>query len=321
MISVVICAHTERRWDDTLAAIQSVRDQSHPAGEIILVVDHHPELFAAFLAELPDVRVVENQEARGLSGGKNTGVALATGEVVAFLDDDAVAEPDWLKFFVDSYTDPQVIGVGGLTLPRWERARPMWFPPEFDWVVGCNYLGMPNSGEPVRNLLGGNASFRRDAFEKAGGFRNGIGRSASKRPLGCEETEFCIRLTQIDPEAILVIDHRSIIWHWVPEDRCRFRYFLSRCYAEGLSKSMVTSSVGPQDGLASERNYVFRTLSRAVIGGVGRALLGDASAGLRAAAVTAGLAATTVGYLDGSLSASLTRWRRPSGIASAPKQV
>jgi glycosyltransferase involved in cell wall biosynthesis len=159
-ISVVICAHTEKRWNETCAAVESVRAQSYPSQEIIVVVDHNPALATSLDAALRDVRVVENREERGLSGGKNTGVAIAQGDIVAFLDDDAVADPDWLKFFADSYTDPAVIGVGGLTLPNWRLPRPAWFPREFDWVVGCTYRGMPETRAPVRNLLGGNAITR-----------------------------------------------------------------------------------------------------------------------------------------------------------------
>src|SRR5579875_2378428 len=106
LFSVVICAHTQRRWDETLAAVASVRSQSFPAREIIVVVDHNPALHAALAAALPGVTVAENREARSLSGGRNTGVALARGDVVVFLDDDAAADPDWLKFLADSYTDP-----------------------------------------------------------------------------------------------------------------------------------------------------------------------------------------------------------------------
>ena len=82
-------------------------------------------------------------------------------------------------------------------------------------MVGCTYRGMPVVRAPVRNLLGGNASFRREAFEIAGGFQNGIGRSAGKRPLGCEETEFCIRVSQRSPGAVFLFDHRATIWHLV----------------------------------------------------------------------------------------------------------
>src|SRR3984885_2727800 len=182
MVSVVICAYTEQRWDDTNAAVESVRQQIFANRENIQVVDHNPALYASFAAALPDVTVIENRQEQGLSGGKNTGIGAARGDVVAFLDDDAVAEQDWLKYLVHSYEDPAVVGVGGLTLPLWEEPRPAWFPKEFDWVVGCTYRGMSESRGPVRNLLGGNASFRRDTLERVGGFQNGIGRSSGRRP-------------------------------------------------------------------------------------------------------------------------------------------
>ena len=298
-ISVVICAHTEKRWDETCAAVASVRAQSLPSKEIIVVVDHNPALFTALSAALPDVTVVENAEERGLSGGKNTGVAVSGGDIVAFLDDDAVADPDWLWYFADSYADPAVIGVGGLTLPHWRAPRPGWFPEEFAWVVGCTYRGMPETRAPVRNLLGGNASFRREAFEIAGGFRNGIGRSAGKRPLGCEETEFCIRVSQHRPEAVFLFDDRSRIWHLVPAERGRFSYFRSRCYAEGLSKALVTASVGTGDGLSAERRYVTRVLPLGMARGAADAVRGDLSGLGRAGAIAAGTGATVAGYAAG----------------------
>jgi glucosyl-dolichyl phosphate glucuronosyltransferase len=299
MVSVVICAHTQNRWHETRAAVESVRGQSFQNREIIVVVDHNPALHASLVAALPDVTVIENREECGLSGGKNTGVSVARGDVVAFLDDDAVADPDWLKFLVDSYTDPAVIGVGGLTLPNWQLPRPSWFPREFDWVVGCTYRGMPESRGRVRNLLGGNASFRRDAFDLAGGFQNGIGRSAGKRPLGCEETEFCIRVSQRSPGSVFLFENRAMISHLVPADRCRFAYFRSRCYAEGLSKALVTASVGAGDGLAAERRYMTRILPSGVARGMADLLRGDMSGLGRAGAIVTGLAATAAGYAVG----------------------
>jgi glucosyl-dolichyl phosphate glucuronosyltransferase len=300
-VSVVICAHLEERLADTLAAVDSVRDQSLAPDEIIVVVDHNPALHRQLASALPDLIVVENQEARGLSGGKNTGIAMANGDIVAFLDDDAVADTGWLKFFMDSYSDPAVVGVGGLTLPSWATRRPSWFPTEFDWVVGCTYAGMPTSRAPVRNVFGGNSSFRREVFGAIGGFRSGIGRSAGKRPLGCEETELCIRLRQQLPGSVLLFDNRAVIWHKVPAARSRFSYFLSRCYAEGLSKAAVTQSVGVRDGLSAERSYSSKTLPAGVARGVAAAIHGDLPGLGRSAAIVAGLGAAGAGYCTGSV--------------------
>jgi glucosyl-dolichyl phosphate glucuronosyltransferase len=313
LISIVICAHTGERWSETCAAVESVRAQSFQNKEVIVVVDHNPALHRALAVALPDATVVENREERGLSGARNTGVSIAQGDVVAFLDDDAVAEPDWLKFLADSYADPAVIGVGGRILPSWQKPRPSWFPAEFYWVVGCTYRGMPECGARARNLIGANSSFRREAFEIAGMFRSSMGRCAGKRPLGCEETEFCIRLTQRSPGSVLLFDNRAFVTHRVPADRCRFSYFRARCYAEGLSKAMVTASVGVSDGLAAERRYTTRTLPGGIARALGDVLRGDWAGFGRAAAIIAGFAATATGYAAGAASRHTPRTGRRRG--------
>jgi GT2 family glycosyltransferase len=293
-VSAVVCAYTDRRWDDTHAAVASLAAQTRQPQEIILVVDHNPDLQRRLIDSLPDVRVIANAGPQGLSGGKNTGVAAAKGDLITFLDDDAIADEGWLAALRDAYDRPEVAGVGGLTLPLWNTGRPEWFPEEFDWVVGATYRGMKPG--PVRNVLGGNASFRREVFDVAGGFHTGIGRSHGKpRPLGCEETEFCIRLRQARPDTIFRYEDKAVIWHRVPAERERFAYFRSRCYAEGLSKAMVTRSVGAGDGLASERRHALAVLPRGVAANLRARRLG------RAGAIVAGLAATTAGYAAGAV--------------------
>jgi glucosyl-dolichyl phosphate glucuronosyltransferase len=299
---VVICAYTEDRWDQICAAVASVRSQILASTEIILVIDHNPELFTRAVAALPDVNVMENRESRGLSGARNSGAAEAGGDIIAFLDDDAVAHQDWLKFLADSYENSQIVGVGGLTLPSWQTGRPAWLPQEFHWVIGCNYTGMAPSGAPVRNLIGANMSFRREAFNLvAGGFVTGIGRTSTGRPLGCEETEFCIRLAQRAPGTMFVMDHRAVVHHFVSDSRCTVSYFLSRCFAEGISKAQVAASVGSGEGLAAERAYTTRTLPLGVIRGLQDMFHGDITGAGRASAIIGGLVVTSLGYLRGKL--------------------
>ncbi|MFJ8938146.1 glycosyltransferase family 2 protein [Streptomyces sp. NPDC102365] len=312
-ISVVICVYTEDRWEDILAAVASVRAQSRPARETLLVVDHNQALLDRLWREYAErgerrgteeVRVLANAGPRGLSAGRNTGIAASRGDVIAFLDDDAVAERDWLRRFAEGYEDPLVMAVGGRTMPIWASGRrPAWFPAEFDWVVGCTYRGLPPGRVRVRNVLGGNASFRRTAFDAAGGFATGIGRDGDRRPLGCEETELCIRLTRARPDAVLLIDDRAVIHHRVPEIREHFAYFRTRTYAEGLSKALVTRSVGAGKGLESERRYTTRVLPAGVARGLRDALLGRPGGAGRAAAIVAGVVTAAGGYALGSLRA------------------
>lgn len=296
-ISVLICAYTLDRIEVLEKAIESVRGQRTPAHEIVLAIDHSPELLAECERRWPELRLVENSEGQGLSGARNSGVAACTGEVVAFLDDDAVASPDWLTHLAEAYRDPSVLGVGGAVRPAWVEGKPSWFPAEFDWVVGCTHSGMPSRTAPVRNLVGANMSLRRHALNEVGGFRHELGRIGTI-PAGCEETDLCIRVGQRWPEAKILYDPVASVDHFVPASRASWSYFTSRCRGEGRSKAVLAGLVGSQSGLEAERAYVRRTLPAGVLHGLRDALRGDPGGLGRAAAIVAGLSTTTAGYLS-----------------------
>lgn len=299
-VSVVICAYTEQRWSDLVAALASVAGQSRPAAEVILVIDHNDTLLARAASEFPTVDVVANDGTRGLSGGRNTAIERATGDLVAFLDDDAVADPDWLEILVDAFGEPGVVGAGGTAVPRWDEGRPTWFPEEFDWVVGCTHRGTPTSRADVRNVIGCNMAFRRSALESTAGFHAGLGRVGTV-PLGCEETELCIRLRALDPSARVVFEPAAVVHHHVTVERRTVGYFLRRNRAEGMSKAVVASLVGASAGMATERDYAAKVLPRAALRGVGDAARGRFAGLGRTAAIVAGLGAFGLGYAQAEL--------------------
>lgn len=320
-VSVVICAYTMERLDDIERAVASVRHQLRPADEVILVIDYNDELLATARERFPEVRVIVNAETQGLSGGRNTGIANATSEVVAFLDDDAQAAPDWLETMLAWYDVPSVIAVGGTSEPVWRTARPKWFPVEFDWVVGCSYLGLPTRPAVVRNLIGSNMSFRRDVFARVGGFHHAIGRVGA-RPVGCEETELCIRATRQIPGSQIMYDPAVHVRHYLPAGRARWSYFRARCYAEGLSKAIVAELAGAERGLASERSYATRTLPAGVLAGVRDAVRERRLAPLgRAAAIIAGLGLTGAGFAMGSTRRLWSRVERTPVSQPAPPKI
>jgi glucosyl-dolichyl phosphate glucuronosyltransferase len=289
--SAVICAYDRDRWLRTVEAVGSVLAQDTAVAEIVVVIDHNAELLALATETwpAPPVRVVPNAGRRGLSGARNTGVGLAASEIVAFLDDDAVAEPGWIRHLLAAYADDTVVACGGRVQAALDGPRPAWWPAEFDWVVGCSYVGLPTQRADVRNVIGANMSARRQAIVEAGGFQEGIGRVGT-RPVGCEETDLLIRLG-----GRVVYEPAAVVHHWVPPTRLSWRYFGARCLAEGLSKAQVAQRVGAQRALASERSYTLKVLPR----GMARALAHGAP--LRALAIAGGLALTTAGYVSATL--------------------
>jgi glycosyltransferase involved in cell wall biosynthesis/GT2 family glycosyltransferase len=320
-ISVVICAFTPERLPVMGEAVASLRAQTLPPHEVVLVIDHAPELLEEVRRLWPDLKIVANREKQGLSGARNTGVAEATGDVVAFLDDDAIAAPDWLEHLARAYADPKVLGAGGTVRPRWVEGEPAWFPAEFDWVVGCTHSGMPQELEPVRNLVGANMSFRRAPLVEVGGFSHDLGRVGSL-PVGCEETDLSIRVHQRWPEAEILYDPDARVEHVVPAARGTVRYFVDRCRAEGRSKAVLTGMVGSDDGLSSERSYVRRTLPLGVLRGFRDALRGEAGGLGRATMIFLGLAATSVDYLrvrSGVAKPDRTEDAHPSSNGGGPR--
>jgi glucosyl-dolichyl phosphate glucuronosyltransferase len=291
---VVVAAHTMDRWADIVAGVDALAHQTVPPLETILVVDHNDELLARARDELSGVLVVDNQRTGGASGARNTGVAAAKGAVVAFLDDDARPEPDWVERLLSAYDDPSVLAVGGVARPVWPDSRPAHLPPELDWLVGCTYLGQPTVRTDVRNLWGCNMSVRAEVFDRIGGFDEEIGR-IGLIPLGNEETELCIRIGQRIPGARVVYEPSAVVHHRVTEARCQWSYLVSRSHAEGISKAAMSRLVGAGDATSDERRYATRVLPRGVLRELGHLNLRGA------AGIVTCLAVTTWWYLRGRL--------------------
>jgi glycosyltransferase involved in cell wall biosynthesis len=295
-ITVVVCTYTDLRWVDLAAGVRAIADQLEPGDELVIVVDHNPELLAKVHAELPG-KAFPNEHIRGLSGARNTGVAHAAGDVVAFLDDDALPPPTWLRSWRHRFADPAVVAVGGAVEPAWEGgAAPRWFPPEFGWVVGCDYVGLPPDGARIRNPIGASMAVRRSTLSSVGGFSELVGRVGTL-PAGCEETELGIRLVAAHPTARIVRDVAAPVRHLVPRARQRVGYFVRRCFYEGRSKRQLSALVGSQSGLESERRYVTRVLPVGVLRHLVAAAHGDGAGVSRAALVVVGLLVTGIGYV------------------------
>jgi GT2 family glycosyltransferase len=307
--TVIVCTHSSDRWDDLLLGLSALEGQTVRPARVLVVVDRNPELVARLARERPDVEVTANTQSGGVSGARNTGIALAEDEVVVFLDDDACPEPRWLELMLEPFADPRVQIVGGRAEPVWPGDRPDHVVPELDWLVGCTHRGVPTQRSVVRNPIGAAMALRRDLVDQVGGFHDGVSRSGPL-PLGCDDTEFAIRVVRARPDSLVVYEPEAVVHHRVGAERTTWSYLRRRSRAEGLSKATVAALAGQQAATSVERAYVRRVLPAAVLRELGRGLRGDRAGWSGVAGVVVALALTTYGYLTGSLTGPVRALRR-----------
>jgi glycosyltransferase involved in cell wall biosynthesis len=256
-ISVVISTYSKGLKDQVLDCIESLQKQSYPPNEILLVLDKDPTLISFFRSVMPKYVKVIASNGFGLSVARNAGVKNSKSEVVMFIDDDAIADRDLLKNIYKNFSDPSVVGVGGLIKPLWIIKKSEWFPEELNWIIGCSYKGLSDRREPIRNPIGCNMSFRRSVFSSVGYFRSDVGR-LGKVLLDGEEPEFSMRVFKKIPDAIIMNEPSAVVHHKISPKRMRFGYLWRRSFYQGLSKGMISAAAkgDASSGLSLEQNYL-----------------------------------------------------------------
>lgn len=312
-ISVVICAYSMERLPDVQDAVRSVLDQTMQPHEVIVSVDHNEDVMKNLGELLPkQVKLVFNGGVRGLSETRNVGIRLATGDVIAFIDDDAVADRTWLQGLSPHFNVTTVFAAGGRIDPLWAAGgRPAFFPEELYWILGCTYRGMPVKGNQVRNLIGCNMAFRSQAFDMAGLFSTELGRKGKASGIG-EDSEMCLRLSHRVPGSLVVYEPEAVVRHKVPRSRATLRYVIQRSYDEGFHKSTVMKLAGKATGkpLSAENAYLRYLMTFSIPQRLKRAY--QPQVFLQLVTLLAGVSATGFGYLIGRI-----RNRR----VAAPEQV
>ncbi|QSG12631.1 Glycosyl transferase family 2 [Halapricum desulfuricans] len=242
-VSVVLCTHTLDRYHDLLETAKSVRKQIYDEVELVLVSDGSEAVTRQFerdFGESEDVVITALDENRGLLEARNHGAEVAGGDVVAFIDDDAIADPEWVSQLVDAYERQDVPAVGGKMVPEWVAGKPAFLPEEFYWLVGVTHRGFGPDGDreaagEVRNTFGSNISFRRDVFLDLGGFDTDIGGRQGDANLQGGETELGARLRQEYGRGVWY-NPQAEVAHKVFEYRTDPKWLLDRAFWQGYSK-------------------------------------------------------------------------------------
>jgi glucosyl-dolichyl phosphate glucuronosyltransferase len=177
----------------------------------------------------------------GLSNARNKGVELSSGDIIAFIDDDAIADTYWISNLVMYYRNPKVIGVGGPMKPLWVSGRATWIPEEFYWTIGCTYRGQENKVHCVRSNFGSNMSFKSIIFEEVGYFDDEFGLIDNNLKTG-EETEFSIRALNKLRESKIVYNPNAVVYHKIFKFRKSFSFLIKRCYSYGHAIANIGKS-------------------------------------------------------------------------------
>jgi glycosyltransferase involved in cell wall biosynthesis len=298
-VSVIVCAYTMDRWELLVKSLSSLLNQELAPAEVFLCIDHNIELFERSTKELPAIlaeatwpfRVVQNRFDSHLGGARTTAAELATGDLLAFLDDDATASASWLRVLTRPYSDLSVVAVGGAPVPTYEVPRPRWIPFECNWVFGCAYRGLPTRLAPVDHLIGANMSVRREVLMSWGGFQSD----------NHDDMDLSHRAIHAFGPSAVLFEPEATVHHFVSRDRLTWRYFWRRCFYVNRGKVKAFRDMKEASNLRAEVRFATRSMSRAVLSEGKAFLSGDLVAPLRYGALVAAIALGGAGAIVGRL--------------------
>lgn len=255
-VSVVVCTYDDDRFHDFVEAVESLFNQTYDQIEIILVIDGNESVYEKTrrkFGEVGNLAVLNNDENRGLSYSRTRGVEQASGDIIAFIDDDAVAEPDWISELVSAYEQTDAIAVGGPMSPEWITDRPSYLPEEYFWLIGVNHEDLREPLGEVRNTFGSNMSFRSTVFEEIGGFDESVGLTADSQ-IQADETEFAIRMNQAFGKG-MVYQPEAVVRHKIFQSRTDPRWLCERAFWQGYSKYILNTQTR-ESSKGREREFI-----------------------------------------------------------------
>jgi GT2 family glycosyltransferase len=256
-VSVIVCAYSLDRYHYLLQTVQSLRDQVFPITEIVVVIDknvslHRQMLSDAKLHNWSNVKLIFNEELKGVSYARNVGITETNGDIVALIDDDAMADPTWTQTMVASFADDESIGaVTGSIVPRWESDG-SWLPKELYWMISCSHI-MATTTHEVERSFGTNMAFRRAVLDQIGLFNERLGLQG-KKWIGGEDTELAWRVKQAGFKILCNPDVKVL--HAIPAKRLEFNALLQRAYVGGVSEGHMIRVTGHRVSPHTRRKYL-----------------------------------------------------------------
>jgi glucosyl-dolichyl phosphate glucuronosyltransferase len=256
---VVVCTHSLENYSNLTGTLDSLLKQTiHPA-EIIIVVDGNKGLYEKIRADYSSLKMINTLllgKNRGISEARNAGILKAGGAILAFIDDDAIADKDWLKELAAMYQEFQAVAAGGKILPRWTNgAAPDYFPEEVYWLVGVTNIGFAEDKvSEIRNTFGPNMSFKKEVFQQAGLFSGGFGFSGTSL-VQAEEPEMALRMKKHFGKGVMY-NPKAIVYHNVNASKVKIGVLVKRAFFQGYSKALLKKREIVGDSLKTESSYL-----------------------------------------------------------------
>jgi glycosyltransferase involved in cell wall biosynthesis len=260
-VSVILCTYSLDRFADFQEAAESILSQTYRDIELVIIVDGTDSVYDKVKNKYEShesTTIHCNEKNKGLSYSRNIGAELADGHIVAFIDDDAVAHPDWVEHLVDAYNRYDTLAAGGRMIPDWLSERPEYLPEEYYFLIGVTYRGFREQEGYVRNTFSSNLSFDRETFLSLGGYKNKMGKRGENDLQG-GETELCVRL-QVETGSQVMYVPDAKVEHNIYNYRTERRWLLERAFWQGYSKRrMEETNTG---AIATEQEFLHKLLVR-----------------------------------------------------------
>ncbi|MFZ5940796.1 MAG: glycosyltransferase family 2 protein [Bacteroidota bacterium] len=231
LISVVIA--TFNRQELLVKAIDSVLASEDVDGiyELIVVdncsTDETPGILANYTAQ--GVLLACSEDRPGASFARNLGIQRARGEYIAFIDDDAMAEPGWIRTAARLIREFSPDALGGPIFPYYLSPKPEWFRDEYEIRHHHTETGW-YPGDTGSYLSGSNMIFRASVLKELGGFDTTIGPMGNKFGYG-EDSDLMMRAHSAGKRIYYSYDLR--VRHYVPPVKMTVSYIFSRYYEHG----------------------------------------------------------------------------------------
>jgi len=270
-ISVIICSYNRR--DYIIQAIDSLYHQTLPRTRYeVIVVDNNStddteSLCRTYIAAHADYNIrYMNETRQGASFARNTGAAVARSPLLAFMDDDAVAEKDFLERIVLFFdTHPDATGMGGRIIPAYEPAEPKWMSHYVSSLVGnFEYSKTVTLFRPGKYPLESNMIVRKEAFDAVGGFNTLLPGVKGTLRIGGEGKDFFYRLQ--DRGSKIYYDPSVIVHHTVEVKKLTPEYMYRVASGIGRGEKVRTQQKGTGAYLKKIMEYLYKLAGSVVLG-------------------------------------------------------